>query len=69
MSVARYFDADKYDGSQPYGGVPLADISEEEWATLPKHVQESTDALPYFRKTKPSQGQRHKEEKEVITDG
>lgn len=54
MAVARYFDKDKYDGSFPYGGVPLRDIEDEEWDTLPKHVQDSADALPYFRKTNPA---------------
>lgn len=52
--IVRYFDASKYDGSQPYGGVPLADISDAEWEQFPKHVQEATDALPYFRKTNPT---------------
>lgn len=50
----RYFDEDKYDGSQPYGGVPLRDLETAEWEALPKHIQDSTDALPYFRKTKPT---------------
>lgn len=51
MAIVRYFDEAKWDGSAPWVG--LTDIDEAEWATLPKHVQESVDALPYFRKTNP----------------
>lgn len=68
MATARYFDESKYDGSHPYGGVPLADISDEEWEALPKHVQASTDALAYFRKTKPTP-ERPARQEEVSTDG
>ena len=52
MAIVRYFDEAKWDGSAPWVG--LADIDEAEWKTLPKHVQESVDALPYFRKTNPA---------------
>lgn len=62
MATARYFDADKYDGSQPRGGVPLRDIDETEWETYPQDIQASTDALPYFRKTKPRQEKREGDE-------
>lgn len=66
----RYFDEDKYDGSFPYGGVPLRDLETAEWEALPKHIQESTDALPYFRKTKPPTVQKSAEKhKETVTDG
>lgn len=66
----RYFDESKYDGSQPYGGVPLRDIDEAEWKALPKHVQESTDVLPYFRKTKPPTAHTPAEKhEETVTDG
>lgn len=54
MPVARWFDKDKYDGSSPFGGVPVRNIDEEEWEAFPKHVQDSADALPYFRKTNPN---------------
>lgn len=63
----RFFDESKYDDSQPYGGVPLRDLETAEWEALPKHVQESTDALPYFRKTKPQAARSGKEE--TVTDG
>lgn len=59
MGVARYFDESKWDGeSFPFGGVPLRDIPDEEWDTFPKHVQDSADALEFYRKTNPSPAHR-----------
>jgi hypothetical protein len=52
MAVARYFNADTYDG-ETFPPVGLADIDEAEWDALPAHVQATVDSLPYFRKTKP----------------
>lgn len=63
MATEWYFDESKYDGSTPW--VPLADISEEEWKALPKHVQASVEGLPYFRKTKPAATKQFAAEKET----
>jgi len=53
MAIARYFDASKHETGQFIPGVPLRDITDEEWATYPDDIQASVDRAPFFRKTKP----------------
>lgn len=49
--IARYYDASKNPSGGAYSGVPLGDISEETWADLPKHLQNSVDACGFYRKS------------------
>jgi hypothetical protein len=52
MATARWYDASKNpDGGALPGGVPLADLSDEEYNALPKWLQASVDASPLYRKT------------------
>ena len=58
MAVARYFDKSKLEKgvALPFG-VPMRDLTVEELAALPEHVQRSIDTWPVFRKTKPPAAQ------------
>jgi hypothetical protein len=52
MATARYYDESKNpDGGALPGGVPLADLSDEEYNALPKWLQASVDEHPMYRKT------------------
>ena len=52
MPIARYYDESKNDGGA-FDGVPLRDLTEDEFAALPAWLQASVDASPLYRKTKP----------------
>ncbi len=52
-SIARYYDAEKNPDRASLPGVPLADISEAQFAEYPDWLQASIDAAPFYRKTKP----------------
>lgn len=62
-TIVRYYDEDKNppvrvapDGTKEYAyisGVPLRDLTEDDFNALPKHLQNSVDASPLYRKTKP----------------
>lgn len=56
MKIARYYDATQNTDGAFLAGVPLRDLTEEEWDELPAHLQRSVDALPFYRKTKPRTG-------------
>lgn len=49
--IARYYDASKNADAAGFPGVPLRDLTEEEFDALPEHVQRSVDASPFYRKT------------------
>lgn len=51
--IARYYDESKNPEGGALPGVPLADITEERWASLPEWLQKSVDALACYRKTPP----------------
>lgn len=55
MSVARYYDEAKNPEHDRrfISGVPLRDLTDEEFEQLPKHLQRSVDAADFYRKTKP----------------
>lgn len=54
MPVAYYFDEGKNPGGQAViFGVPHGDISDEEFAGYPKHIQESVAKSEMYRRTKP----------------
>jgi hypothetical protein len=63
MAIARYYDASKNPDGAVLDGVPLRDLTEEEFAELPPWLQASVDAAPFYRKTKP----RHPSEAEPET--
>lgn len=52
MAVARYYDEEKNPQGAHFGGVPLTDLTEEEFDALPKHVKADVDASPFYRKSK-----------------
>lgn len=55
MSTARYYDeAKNEDGTQHIWGVPMRDLSDDEYDALPKWVQAQVDASPMYRKTNPN---------------
>ena len=51
MTIARYYDATKNPDGAFFPGVPLRDLTEDEWDALSKRMQESVDACPFYRKT------------------
>lgn len=53
MTIARYYNAEANADGAHFPGVPLADLDEETFNALPKWLQESVDASPLYRKTKP----------------
>ena len=53
MATARYYDASKNPEERAFDGVPLRDLTEEEFEALPPWLQASVDAAPFYRKTKP----------------
>lgn len=53
MSIARYYDESKNPEQASFPGVPLADLDEATFAALPPWLQDSIDACPFYRKTKP----------------
>ncbi len=55
MPIARYLNEANVQEGVFFPGVPLADITEEEFDALPKHLQEAVDASPMYRKTKPAE--------------
>jgi hypothetical protein len=52
IPIARYYDIEKNPEQAFLAGVPLRDLTDEEWEALPPHLQRSVDALPFYRKTK-----------------
>ncbi len=52
-AIARYYDASKNPEGAVLDGVPLGDVTEDEFAALPAWLQASVDAAPFYRKTKP----------------
>jgi uncharacterized DUF497 family protein len=56
MSIARYYDADANPEGRVFHGVPLADIEQGTWESLPVWLQQSVDASGLYRKTAPGKG-------------
>jgi hypothetical protein len=54
MSIARYYDADANPEGRVFHGVPLADIEQGTWESLPVWLQQSVDASGMYTKSKPS---------------
>lgn len=55
MAVVRYYDESKSQGGTLHiYGVPAADLTEEQYEALPKHLQMQVDESAMYRKTKPS---------------
>lgn len=52
-SIARYYDEAKNKEGAFFPGVPLRDLTDAEFDALPKRMQESIDACPFYRKTAP----------------
>ena len=53
MPIARYYDDSKNDDGRAFDGVPLRDLTDEEFAALPEWLQLSVDASSLYRKKKP----------------
>lgn len=53
MPIAMYYDEEKNEGEQFIPGVPLADMTEEQYEALPDWLKQSVDESPLYRKTKP----------------
>lgn len=49
--IARYYVADKNPDGGFFPGVPLRDLTEDEYDALPDWVQRSVDAHDMYRKT------------------
>ncbi len=53
--IARYYDESKNPDRGMFPGVPLADLTEEQYTSYPEWLRRSIDAAPFYRKTKPAQ--------------
>ena len=51
--IARYYDASKNPDGAYFEGVPLRDLTEDEWLALEERQQAAIDAAPFYRKTRP----------------
>lgn len=51
--IARHYDESKNPGGAAFPGVPLADLTQEQYDALPEWIQRSIDASPMYRKTAP----------------
>jgi hypothetical protein len=60
VAVARYYDASANPDGLFFSGVPLRDLTDDEWNELPEHLQGSVDAAPFYRKTKPTSAKADK---------
>jgi hypothetical protein len=49
MAPVRYFVAD---GEKYHPGIPAADMDQDQYDALPKHLQETVDNSPLYRKTR-----------------
>ena len=56
--IARYYDAGNNPDGAALPGVPLRDMTEDEWTALKPWQQESADASTLYRKSKPRQAAR-----------
>jgi len=52
LTGPRYYDASQNREGAALPGVPLRDMSAEEFEALPTWLQYSVDAQPFYRKTK-----------------
>lgn len=50
--IARYYDASKNEAGGYLPGVPLRDLTQDEYDALPAWIQASIDASGFYRKTK-----------------
>lgn len=53
--IARYYDASANPDGVFLPGVPLADLSVEQWAALPEWLQASIDASGWYSETRPAE--------------
>lgn len=51
--IARYYDESKNKEGAFFPGVPLRDLLESEYETLPEWLKDSVDSAPFYRKTAP----------------
>lgn len=54
MAIARYYDETKNPHEAVLPGVPLRDLTEDEFESYPKWLQASIDASPMYRKSNPN---------------
>lgn len=60
--IARYYDASKNENGGALPGVPLGDMSQEQYDELPAWLQASIDAHPMYRKTAPAKAKAEPKE-------
>ncbi len=48
MATARYYDASKNPEERAFDGVPLRDLTIDEFESLPTWLQASVDAAPFY---------------------
>lgn len=62
--IARYYVEEKNLDGGYIPSVPLRDLTQDEYNTLPEWLQASVDAAPFYRKSKPDAPKPPKVEKE-----
>lgn len=67
MSIARYYVESENPERASLPGVPLRDLTDEEFEAYPSWLQASIDALAFYRKTNPAPARRAKASSEADT--
>lgn len=67
MAIARWYDETKNTSGGEFPGVPLRDLTEDEYTGYSAWLQASIDASPMYRKTNPSPTPRKAIEKDEET--
>ena len=63
MAIAWYYDESKHPGGGAnIPGVPLADLTDEDFAAQPAHAQRAIEQSDMYRKTKPRPAPKAKPE-------
>ena len=62
MAIARYYDTAKNPDEAYIDGVPLRDITKDEWEALPERLQRAADASVFYRKTPVPRGEPSRED-------
>jgi hypothetical protein len=65
VKIARYYDPAANPDGASLPGVPLADLTDEQFINYPAWLRLSIDALPCYRKTAPQTKPTTKAEKDT----
>ena len=65
MATALYYEASKNPDGVFFPGVPLRDLTDDEYEALPEWQRREVDAAPFYRRTNPNPTRRKAEHEET----